>query len=257
MKVFSSLYASQYDSMYSEKGYASECDLIDEAVRRYGKQQPTRLLDIGCGTGRHAFELSSRGYQVTGIDLSNEMLATARAKADSLAPTLRPTFIHGDARDFNTGMRHDIAIMMFAVVGYLTSNSDVMAGLRNVREHLEPGSLFVCDFWYGPSVLATRPSDRFREIITDDNCRLLRAASTTLDTRQHMADVTFRLWQLMGDRVAHEATEIHRMRYFFPLEFEMLLSNAGFHLHSMSAFPALDMPLSDDTWSALVVAEAV
>jgi len=257
MSVFNSLYASQYDSMYAGKSYTAECDLIDEAVRRYAASQPVTLLDVGCGTGGHAFELTTRGYQVTGIDLSAEMLAAANAKAEGLEAAYRPRFVLGDARDFRTGSKHDIAIMMFAVIGYLTSNADVQAGLRNVRAHLEPGALFVCDFWYGPSVLSTRPSDRFREISSGPSGRLLRAASTALETHRHLAEVTFRLWQLEGEHVAHEANEVHRMRYFFPLEFELLLAGAGFALQSMSAFPSLDTPLSDDTWNALVVAKAV
>jgi SAM-dependent methyltransferase len=257
MRVFTSLYASQYDSMYSGKSYSAECDLIDEAVKRYAVRRPIKLLDIGCGTGGHAFELSTRGYQVTGVDLSAEMLAAAQAKANALDVNRQLRFLHGDARDFETGSTHDIAIMMFAVVGYLTSNTDVQKGLQNVRAQLEPGALFVCDFWYGPSVLTTRPSDRFREVASGPGGRLLRAASTALDTRRHLAEVTFRLWQLEGERVTHEVTEVHRMRYFFPMEFELLLAGAGFELKSMSAFPSLDMSLSDGTWSALVVAQAV
>ncbi len=257
MHVFNSLYASQYDSMYQDKSYSAECDLIDEAVKRFARRRPLKLLDIGCGTGGHAFELSRRGYQVTGVDLSSEMLAAAQAKAKLFDVDPQPRFVHGDARNFDTGATHDIAIMMFAVVGYLTSNTDVYDGLRNVRAHLEPGALFVCDFWYGPSVLTTRPSDRFREVARAPGNRLLRAASTALDTRRHLAEVTFRLWQLEGERVVHEATEVHRMRYFFPMEFEMLLARAGFELKSMSAFPSLDTPLSDGTWNALVVAQAI
>ncbi|MEY4467910.1 MAG: hypothetical protein RIR21_1703 [Pseudomonadota bacterium] len=257
MSVFTSLYASQYDSMYSDKSYSAECDLIDEAVNRYAVRPPVKLLDIGCGTGGHAFELSKRGYQVTGVDLSAEMLDAAKAKARLLDVNLQPRFVHGDARNFDTGSTHDIAIMMFAVIGYLTSNDDVQATLRNVRAQLAPGALFVCDFWYGPSVLTTRPSDRFREVETASGSRLLRAASTALDTRRHLAEVTFRLWQLEGKRIAHEASEVHRMRYFFPMEFELLLASAGFALKSMSAFPSLDAHLSDDTWNALVVAQAV
>jgi SAM-dependent methyltransferase len=257
MSVFSSLYASQYDSMYSGKSYTAECDLIDEAVNRYAAHRPLKLLDIGCGTGGHAFELAKRGYQVTGVDLSAEMLVAAKAKAQTFDVNRQPRFVQGDARDFNTGTTHDIAIMMFAVVGYLTGNTDVQDCLRNVRAHLEPGSLFVCDFWYGPSVLNTRPSDRFREVESGQGARLLRAASTTLDTRRHLAEVTFRLWQLEGERIANEATEVHRMRYFFPMEFEMLLAGAGFELKSMSAFPSLDEPLLDQTWNALVVAQAI
>jgi SAM-dependent methyltransferase len=257
MNVFNTLYASQYDSMYLGKSYLAECDLIDEAVKRFAGRRPLTLLDVGCGTGGHAFELSKRGYQVTGVDLSAEMLAAAQLKAETLDVSQKPLFVLGDARNFGTGTKHDIAIMMFAVVGYLVTNADVQAGLSNVRAHLEPGALFICDFWYGPSVLTERPSDRFREIAFGHGDRLLRAASTVLDTRRHLAEVTFRLWQFDGERIANEATEVHSMRYFFPMEFELLLANAGFELKSMTAFPSLDKPLSDDAWNALVVAQAV
>lgn len=256
MSVFNSLYAGQYDQLYAEKSYGAECDLVVEAARRHATDAPKTILDIGCGTGAHAIELARRGYHVTGVDLSQAMLDHARSKSEVLGAASRPDFLQGDARSFSTGRTHDLAIMMFAVVGYLTSNDDVLTGLRNIRRHLAPGALFVCDFWYGPSVLSVRPTDRMREIDTEGG-RVLRAASTTLDISRHTADVTFKLWTLQGDRLASETTETHRMRYFFPQEFALFLQAAGFESVSMTAFPSLDTTLSDQTWNALVVARAV
>ena len=99
MNVFNTLYASQYDSMYLGKSYLAECDLIDEAVKRFAGRRPLTLLDVGCGTGGHAFELSKRGYQVTGVDLSAEMLAAAQLKAETLDVSQKPLFVLGDARN--------------------------------------------------------------------------------------------------------------------------------------------------------------
>ena len=256
MSVFNSLYAGQYDQLYAEKSYATECDLVEEAARRYLPQKPAAVLDVGCGTGAHAVELASRGYAVTGVDLSQAMLNHAAQKASSLDSDRRPAFLQGDARDFATGQTYDMAIMMFAVVGYLTNNDDVLAGLRNIRRHLKPGGLFLCDFWYGPSVLSVRPTDRVRVIETPQG-RLIRAASTTLDIAHHTADVTFKLWSLQDDRLTGETTETHRMRYFFPQEFELMLSVAGFKLRTLSAFPSLDGALTGETWNALVAAHAL
>ncbi len=255
MSVFNSLYAGQYDQLYAEKNYNIECDLVLEAARRHLGRAPATVLDVGCGTGAHAIELARRGHAVTGVDLSQAMLDRAAQKAAALDAAQRPAFLQGDARSFSTGRTHDLAIMMFAVVGYLTSNDDVLAGLRNIRAHLAPGALFVCDFWYGPSVLSVRPTDRVRVLETAEG-RVIRAASTTLDIARHTADVTFRLWTLQGERLAGETTETHRMRYFFPQEFALFLQSAGFEACSMSAFPSLDAPLSDQTWNALVVARA-
>lgn len=255
MSTFDTLYASQYDKLYEEKDYGAECDLIEEAVRRHAGVRPATLLDVGCGTGGHAIELARRGFRVTGVDLSQAMLDHASAKAGSLGADRRPDFLCGDARSFATGRTHDIAIMMFAVVGYLNGNDDVLQGLRNIRAHLAPGALFVCDFWYGPSVLSVRPSDRVR-VLEHGTSRVIRAASTTLDVASHTADVGFRLWTLEGDRLAGETRETHRLRYFFPQEFRLFLAQSGFETLGLTAFPSLDAPPGDQTWNALVVARA-
>jgi SAM-dependent methyltransferase len=255
MSVFDSLYANQYDSLYAEKSYLAECDLIQDAVRRFAPSAPSTVLDVGCGTGSHSIELARRGLLTTGVDLSESMLRHAEAKAQSLPEAARPRWLCGDARSFETDRRYDLAIMMFAVVGYLTTNDDVLDGLRNIRRQLNQGSLFVCDFWYGPSVLAVRPGDRVRVLETPGG-RVLRSASTTLDISHHTADVTFKLWTLAGDQLISETSETHRMRYFFPQEFELMLSIAGFRTRSLTAFPSLDRPLSDDTWNAFAVAQA-
>ena len=255
MNGFNVLYAEQYDRIYAEKSYGSECDLIEAAIAHHGTDRPLALLDIGCGTGGHAIELAKRQYDVTGVDLSSHMLELARAKASSLPPSRQPTWLCGDAKTFDAGRQFDMAIMMFAVVGYLTTNDDVLAGLRNVRRHLKPGAPFVCDFWYGPSVLTVRPTDRVRVLPTSGG-KVIRAASTTLDIAQHTADVTINLWHLEHDKLVSETCETHRVRYFFPQEFALMLTMAGFELRSMSAFPTLDKPLADDTWNALTVANA-
>lgn len=255
MSVFNASYAAQYDQFYEGKDYAGECDLIEAAFRKYGAA-PRTVLDVGCGTGRHALELAGRGYRMAGVDLSDAMLDQARAAAASLPQGQQPDWLCGDARSFDYGRTFDAAIMMFAVIGYLTGNDDVLAGLRNIRRHLEPGALFVCDFWYGPGVLAEPPSDRVR-VLDRPGEQVIRATSTVNDPLTHTADVSFRLWTLRGREVANESTELHRLRYFFPQEFALFLADAGFALESLSAFPTLEEKPGADTWNAFVVARAL
>lgn len=256
MSVFNSLYAGQYDEIYAEKSYVDECDLIDEAITRFQTKPVKSLIDVGCGTGTHAIELASRGYQVTGVDLSQAMLDHASRKVITKDLTFIPEFIRGDIRSFALNRKYDLAIMMFAVIGYLSDNEDVLSGLQNIRRHLNTGALFFCDFWYGPSVLSSRPMDRTRIVETGDK-RVIRAGKTVLNTESHTADVTFNLWTLQGDKVISEAEETHKMRYFFPQEFILMLSICGFKIKSLTAFPSLDEKLSDTTWNAFAVAEAV
>jgi SAM-dependent methyltransferase len=214
------------------------------------------VLDVGCGTGEHALELARRGFRLAGVDLSHDMLRLARAKGAALPIEERPNWLHGDARTFEAGGPFDAAIMMFAVIGYLIRNDDVLQSLRNIRRHISTGALFICDFWYGPSVLTDRPTDRVKVLPTPAG-KLIRTTQTKLDIAMHTADVTFMLWSIEGDRIASETTETHAMRYFFPQEFALLLSQSGFSMLSISAFPSIDAPLTDATWNAFVVARAV
>jgi len=70
-------YGQQYDREIFVQGTVGECDFIEQEV---GFNKSIRILDIGCGTGRHSIELSRRGYNVTGIDLSDSLLVKARGK---------------------------------------------------------------------------------------------------------------------------------------------------------------------------------
>lgn len=90
-------YGESYDRETFSHGTQGECDFIEQELN-YNKN--VRILDIGCGTGRHSIELSKRGYCVTGIDLSQNLLDKAIEKAG----------IAGVAVDFQ---RHDARCLPF------------------------------------------------------------------------------------------------------------------------------------------------
>ncbi len=77
---FAGLYAETYDALYGDKDTAAECNLIERlfATRDGGVET---VLELGCGTGNHAIPLAARGYWVTGVDRSGDMIAAAAAKA--------------------------------------------------------------------------------------------------------------------------------------------------------------------------------
>jgi ubiquinone/menaquinone biosynthesis C-methylase UbiE len=100
-------YAQKYESECYVQGTVGECDFIERELE-YNKS--LKILDIGCGTGRHAIELTKRGYRVTGIDLSKCMLARARQKAEQLG--LRIDFSRHDARELPFTDEFDAAILL-------------------------------------------------------------------------------------------------------------------------------------------------
>lgn len=252
--VFGDVYAGQYDLLYAEKDYVQECDLVEAAFQRYAGSPIRTIVDLGCGTGNHAIPLAGRGYRVTGVDLSPAMLDRAAAKATAAGAGVR--WIAGDLRTVEAGGPHDAAIALFAVLGYLTDNEDLLAALANVRRHLRSGGLFLFDVWYGPAVLAQPPADRVKVVTPDGGPKVIRATNARLDPRFHRCDVRFHLWRIEGDRLAAEVEEVHRVRYFFPLEIDLLLRVSGFECLGLTAFPMLEQEPDETSWNVFVVARA-
>jgi SAM-dependent methyltransferase len=245
---FGTTYASAYDAMYQGKDYEAECDLLEAAFARFGETPLRTILDLGCGTGGHAVPLARRGFEVAGVDQSPDMLAQARRKA---ADAGVPLDLHeGDARTFVLGREVDLVAVMFAVIGYQRTNADARALLATARRHLRPGGILVFDTWHGPGVIASPPGSGKREISTPDG-PLRRMVSGELDVRRHLCTVHYRLI-----RGGQDETETHVMRFFFPLELELLCELEGLELVSLTPFGSLDGEVGRDTWNATVVARA-
>lgn len=100
-------YGQKYDNEIFTQGTLGECDFIENELTF---DKSLKILDVGCGTGRHSIELSKRGYTVTGIDLSDTQLARANEKAKKA--NLKINFEKQDARNLSFNNEFDIAIML-------------------------------------------------------------------------------------------------------------------------------------------------
>ena len=250
MTVFGEKYAAVYDALYHDKDYAAECDLIEAVFTRHASRPVTRVLDLGCGTGSHAVLLAERGYQVVGVDRSADMLQRARQRCSSAR------FQEGDIARVDIGETFDAVLIMFAVLGYLTANAEIHSALSSARRHLNTDGLLFADTWYGPAVLAQRPSERVKVIETPTGGQVIRAASSHLDARRDVCAVDYHVWCLEDGKLTADVREQHRMRYFFEPELEALLSAAGFELLRIRGFPNLDEEPSERTWNVAFVARA-
>jgi len=100
-------YAHKYDKECFVQGTVGECDFIELEINR---DKSLKIIDIGCGTGRHAIELTKRGYNVTGVDLSENQIKRAREKAQEAGVTI--DFQTQDARNLPFDGEFDLAIML-------------------------------------------------------------------------------------------------------------------------------------------------
>ncbi|MCK1359020.1 class I SAM-dependent methyltransferase [Bradyrhizobium sp. 199] len=254
--VFNDSYASTYDTVYAEKNYAAECKAVESLIAKFGRGEVRKMLDLGCGTGRHAVIFAGGGFDVTGVDQSESMVARARDRATQMKLGANPKFLSGDIRSFSATSPFDVAAMNFNVIGYMTSNDDALGALGAARKNLRQDGLLVADFWYGPAVVTDPPGENTREFDSGD-ARVVRSSSGLHLPDQQCCEITVKVTRLQGDRVLDEALETHRVRYFFPLELELMLRVSGFQLMALTAFPDIDAPASARKWAAAMVAVAI
>ena len=253
MNVFRD-YANYYDVLYHEKDYEDECDFLEQIWEELSSEPISRILDLGCGTGGHALPLAQRGYDVTGVDRSKQMLAISKAKA--IRANLSVEFQQSDIRDLELGQTFDAVISMFAVMSYQTTNDDLAAAFHTARRHLVPGGLFVFDAWFGPAVLTQRPSDRYK-IVEIDGERIIRFATPVLDILKHTVQVNYKILRLRNGHVIEEVDESHLLRFLFPQEIVYYLAEAGFKLLKLCPFMELNRQPTEQDWNVMVVAEGM
>jgi 2-polyprenyl-3-methyl-5-hydroxy-6-metoxy-1,4-benzoquinol methylase len=110
-------------------------------LRERGVGPAASILDAGCGTGSLALMLADVGYRVTGVDLSPEMIARAKAK-DTAA---RVDWRIGDLTALALGAQFDAAVSVADVFNHLASLDEWESALRGLHAHLRPGGLACID----------------------------------------------------------------------------------------------------------------
>lgn len=128
-----------------------------------------KILDLCCGTGQLAQLLTERGYYVTGVDASEEMLAYAREN------TPKSTFILADARDFDAGMGFDLVVSTFDSLNHIMSIGELGLVFNNVIRSLKPGGIFIFDLNMDAGYLARWNGSSFG-VVEEDFTFIVRNA---------------------------------------------------------------------------------
>ncbi len=136
--------ASVYDNINAEIDYSAWADFIEECFKRYLSQKPELVLDLACGTGSLTLELATRGYDMIGADLSEDMLSEAMDKAydKGIEGVL---FLHQDMRSFELYGTVGAITCCLDSLNYLTEDGDLETCLKCVHNYLDPDGIFIFD----------------------------------------------------------------------------------------------------------------
>lgn len=144
-----------YELVYDQRDL-SEAERIADLIEANVSPEPgAEILDVGTGRGRHARVLARRGFRVTGLDLAEKAIATARerSKNEGLS-TEQITFVQGDMRLPHFQERFDGVVNLFTSFGFFEDDADHQRTISAMSAALKPGGWFVQDFLNAPFVRA-------------------------------------------------------------------------------------------------------
>lgn len=135
-------FAYLYDQLMEDAPYDSWVELIIQKVEKFSVTGK-KLLDLACGTGQLSIRLGKQGYDVTGVDLSGDMLAVAQVKAEQNG--LRIPFYQQNMAELEGFGEFDIIGIFCDSLNYLETESEVKATFQRVHGHLKDDGLFIFD----------------------------------------------------------------------------------------------------------------
>lgn len=214
-------FGAEYLAVYGHRDDAEATRHVPFLRGALGLVPHARVLDVGCGEGRYARALSRAGMRVTGFDLSEELLAAARARSPGLPGA--PTYVRGDMRELPFHAQFDAAVSLFSSFGYFDEASDDAKVLEGVARALVPGGRLLVDVANGERLrrmLVPASEERRGHLLVRARRRLDDTTPGGPYVRKHVALIDERTGATL-----HEVEE--RVRLYGATALDTLLEAAG------------------------------
>lgn len=221
MSTYQSL-AGAYDALTTDVQYLRRADYLDRLLKK-DRQPVSTVLDLGCGTGTIACLLSKRGYQVTAVDSSEEMLTQAARKAEALPEENRPLLLLQSMDRLRLLEKVDAVVSTMDALNYLTRPAAVQRTFDCVFRWLRPGGMLIFDV-NTPYKLRKMDGELYIDEKPDTYCVWRTAFSEKTRICSYWVD----LFRLRSDGTWERTQEEHRERAWEESELRDMLALAGF-----------------------------
>jgi len=217
-------------------------DGIVELARANGVDSG-KVLDICCGNGRIAIPLAKRGFDVTGIDISEVLIEDAKIKAQKFSVNNRTRFIAADVRDLESLLkeegRFNLIISVWTSIGYYDEDTDTEI-LKEARSLAKPNGLLVVDTVNRDAFMASS-LDRLK--VYNEYGRLVVLEESTPDYSASRVSTKWRFYSKDGNDLKYIDTVEYNVRQYSLHELVRILSKAGWtilgaydHLRTLQTF---------------------
>lgn len=198
---------------------------------RQAKKYGDTVLELACGTGRIAMPLAREGFLVTGIDISDSMLAEARRKSSREGTVVE--WIQADIRNFELRKKFSLVIFPFTTICHLLDLEDLEACFSCTRRHLRPSGRFIIDV-FNPrlDILLRNPEGRYSHSKypdPDSRGTITVTENNVYDTSSQINRI--KLFYKFPERTEEVVEELN-MRIYFPQELDALLKYNGFRIEA-------------------------
>ena len=218
MNAYQNLAAS-YDRLTNDVDYGAWVEFAHEILRREGLKVRT-VADLACGTGSATRILAERGYQVTAVDLSEDMLTEAMDKCADL-PNL-PAFVHQNLAQLRLPRGVDLAVCFLDSLDYILDPADCESAIRRTYKALNPGGMFIFDV-NTPEKLRAMDGQVFLDEDDDVYC----VWRGEFDEETNICSYGMDLFQREGE-AWHRSFEEHREYAYSIEQLTRFLKDAGF-----------------------------
>jgi ubiquinone/menaquinone biosynthesis C-methylase UbiE len=184
--IFKSL-ARHYDLLYSWKDYKKEVETIRALIRTYKTSPGTDLLEVACGTGKHA-ELLQDDFSIVATDLNEDMLRIARRRCK------RVSFVRADMVNLELGRQFDVVLCLFSSIGYVRTHARLKKTLSNFARHLTVGGVAIVEPWW--SKASYRVGAVTMTTVGDDDVKIARQSVSKVRGNISIMDMHY----LIGER---------------------------------------------------------
>jgi SAM-dependent methyltransferase len=226
MKVFDGFARVYASGSYSNLSLAM-VDILPKVMKKYriSANGTRKLLDVACGEGTFCVEMAKKGWVVTGVDQSEEMLRLARHRAEQ--EDIKLNFARQDMRFIDYANEFDIATCWFDSLNYLLTNSDLQSAFNSIYRSLKPNGWFLFDMntIFGLAVEWQRNHCYVKQETAD----LLELHRTSFDFEKNLGCITI-TWFVKAGETWEKFEEKHVERGFTIAEIESSLQYAGFHV---------------------------